>query len=166
MRTSGGLLAGWADPADVFERVAGAEDDAVLLEATDGTGVSILGLGGRVVHELPDVPLTGGDRTTFEGGWIGWITYEGEARFLEVEQGLVFDHSGREVRVLGVDAGWRDEAADALTHEPRTPSQRPARRTSAPVWRHGDRRYLEMVHACQDAIVRGDAYVLCLTNTA
>jgi anthranilate/para-aminobenzoate synthase component I len=35
---------------------------------------------------------------------------------------------------------------------------------SAGSWRHDDDDYLRMVRACQDAIVRGDAYVLCLTN--
>jgi para-aminobenzoate synthetase component 1 len=166
MRTSDRLLTGWADPADVFERLAGRDGDAVLLEATDGTGLSILGLGGRVLPALPEVPLTGGESSGFDEGWIGWITYEGEARFLEVEQGLVFDHARREVRVLGADSGWRDEAANAIASQLGAPTPRFARRTSAPVWRHDDVHYLDMVRSCQESIVRGDAYVLCLTNTA
>ncbi|WP_210481042.1 anthranilate synthase component I family protein [Naasia sp. SYSU D00948] len=167
MRTSEGLLAGWADPADVFERLAGGEGDAVLLEATDGTGESMLGLGGRVIPALPDVPLAPDEAGSGpEPGWIGWITYEGEARFLELERGLVFDPTRRRVRAFGGGPAWRREAAAAVAGAAqRVPAHGPSR-TSAPVWRHGDARYLEMVRACQEAIVRGDAYVLCLTNTA
>ena len=31
-------------------------------------------------------------------------------------------------------------------------------------WRHGPQRYAELIAECQAAIVRGDAYQLCLTN--
>jgi para-aminobenzoate synthetase component I len=165
MRTGVEPLVGWADPADLFERLAGAAGDAVLLEPTDGTGRSILGVGGRVVPVLPDVPLSGDD-AGFEPGWIGWLTYEGQARFLEVERAVVLDPSRHTVRVLGDDSSWRREVASALAHPaPARRSPRPAA-LSAPTWRHDDRRYLDRIRACQDAIVRGDAYVLCLTNTA
>jgi anthranilate synthase component 1 len=36
----------------------------------------------------------------------------------------------------------------------------------AAAWRHDDGQYLAMIAACQDAIRAGDAYQLCLTNTA
>src|SRR3712207_2153981 len=123
MRTGGGLLVGWADPADAFDRLAGASGDGVLLESTDGTGTSILGLGGRVLRALPEGPLRRDAAPGFEGGWIGWVTYEGEARFLEVEQALVFDHTRRTVHVLGDDQAWRREAAAAVADagEPERP---------------------------------------------
>jgi anthranilate/para-aminobenzoate synthase component I len=36
----------------------------------------------------------------------------------------------------------------------------------APHWRHDDAEYLRMIGACQESIRAGDAYQLCLTNTA
>lgn len=124
-------------------------------------------------------------------GWFGWFGYELGARlndvpvapaetpdaaFLFVDRAVVFDHAVHEVRLVWLEAGddshgdgaaWADELAIALdglegstTARPMLPSEgAPAVR-----WRHDPARYAELIAACQAAIVRGDAYQLCLTN--
>ena len=74
----------------------------------------------------------------------------------------------------GTDEGerWAEELAEALQREPAasvqtaTPVARPTMPAApAPArWRHDPRRYAELIARCQEAIVRGDAYQLCLTN--
>ena len=44
------------------------------------------------------------------------------------------------------------------------PVAHPAADAPAVRWRHDPRRYAELIAECQAAIVRGDAYQLCLTN--
>ncbi|WP_210506048.1 anthranilate synthase component I family protein [Naasia sp. SYSU D00057] len=168
MRTTGRLLGAWADPADVFERLA-PSGNAALLESTDGSGESLIGLGSGIRRAIPDVPPSGdGDAGSFELGWMGWISYEGEARFLEIDRALAFDPNRREVRLLGDGESWEADARaavdDAATDGPLP--RPPVGGAGTVSWRHDDARYLGMIAACQDAIARGDAYVLCLTNTA
>lgn len=125
-------------------------------------------------------------------GWFGWFGYElgaaadgvpvaraetPDAAFLFLDRALVFDHAARELRLVWLDAddaaAWAEAEEAALRaaapgagdgagtgHPARsTPSPRRAAR-----WRHDAGRYAELIDACQAAIVRGDAYQLCLTN--
>ncbi len=165
-RDVGGLLPGWVEPFDAARALAG-EGHVALLEASDGRGTSTLVLGTELVEAWPEVPLdaAAGDRPL----WAGWLDYEGGARFLRAERWMVFDHARREVRASGIDAG---DLGDAISRGPGSASAADAEmtepvRTAAPVrWRHDDETYLAMIEACQRAIQRGDAYLLCLTNTA
>jgi len=124
------------------------------------------------VTELPAVTLDGAAPAV--PSWAGWVGFEGEARFLRVDRSITFDHSARRLRVTG-DAEWRDEVAAAAAaaadgggregaSEP--VDQRAAGARPEVSWRHDDTDYLGMIAACQAAIRRGDAYQLCLTNTA
>lgn len=152
----GGLLPGWVEPFDAARALAGGGHLA-LLEATDGRGTSTLVLGSELVEAWPEVPLdpAAGDAPL----WAGWLDYEGGARFLRAERWMAFDHARREVRASGIDVrDLGDAALDSAPEPVRVP---------APVrWRHDDESYLAMIAACQRAIERGDAYLLCLTNTA
>ena len=66
---------------------------------------------------------------------------------------------GRELAV-GARRRTRGSAAEAARrHAPTAPDAAPPCR-----WRHGPERYAALIADCQDAIVRGDAYQLCLTN--
>lgn len=127
-------------------------------------------------------------------GWFGWFGYElgaaadgvpvahaetPDAAFLFLDRVLVFDHAARELRLVWLDsddaAAWAeaDEAAlrervpavraGAGTGHPHRPTSSDGRPAGAR-WRHHAARYAELIDACQAAIVRGDAYQLCLTN--
>jgi para-aminobenzoate synthetase component 1 len=106
-----------------------------------------------------------------------------DAAFVFVDRAIVFDHGERIVRIVWIDddaapphgagASWATELAagierlDAasvpLTSTLSTSNGPPA--GAAPTrWRHDAVRYAELIAECQAAIVRGDAYQLCLTN--
>ena len=109
-----------------------------------------------------------------------------DAAFLFVDRAIVFDHGARSVRLVWLEAepasesdsgsdaaeAWVDELAAALDAlDSRATDAAPAFATApspsaGPVvrWRHGPERYAELIAECQAAIVRGDAYQLCLTN--
>lgn len=159
-RDGGGRLPRWVEPFDAARALAG-QGHAALLEASDGRGTSTLVLGAELIEALPDVPLD--PRADAAPLWAGWLDYEGGARFLRAERSLVFDHERRSVLARGFDdLAALAELLDAVEPAPVRPVTEPA-----PVrWRHDDAAYLRMIAACQDAIRRGDAYLLCLTNTA
>ncbi|WP_448809862.1 aminodeoxychorismate synthase component I [Agromyces bauzanensis] len=126
-------------------------------------------------------------------GWFGWFGYElgahlnevpadraetPDAAFLFVDRAIVFDHAARQVRLVWLeseddsDAAWADEveaaivALDEAPAPPSRPHPHPPTRAERPAvrWRHEPDRYAELIASCQAAIVRGDAYQLCLTN--
>ncbi|WP_022890152.1 aminodeoxychorismate synthase component I [Agromyces italicus] len=143
---------------------------------------------------LPVVALAPAERAAGPLGWFGWFGYElgaaadrvpvanaetPDAAFLFLDRVLVFDHAARELRLVWLDSddgeAWADDEAQTLggrvdgdgdpatTSHPHRPTAAPTR---APVarWRHDAARYAELIEECQAAIVRGDAYQLCLTN--
>jgi para-aminobenzoate synthetase component 1 len=125
-------------------------------------------------------------------GWFGWFGYElgatlndvpaaradtPDAAFLFVDRAIVFDHATRSVRLAWVDDGhdgegaaWADRLIAELDTLPAASGALPSRpgvaSGAAPDvrWRHDPERYAELIAECQAAIVRGDAYQLCLTN--
>lgn len=114
-----------------------------------------------------------------------------DAAFLWVDRAIVFDHrartadlvwleGGADVDADGEAAAWaldlaavwdglrgRPEPAEPLETRPAEPpaSARPSR-SAVPMarWRHDAATYTRLIDACQQAIHRGDAYQLCLTN--
>lgn len=130
------------------------------------------------------------DTSGYPLGWVGWLGYEagaallgvplhaGDGRdsaFLFVDRLIAFDHADGSVTIVDAtdDGAWIESATTALaavakaatTYEEAHPVD--ASDSSAQVtWRHDDSRYLAMITACQEAIRAGDAYQLCLTNTA
>ncbi|MDQ2660692.1 MAG: aminodeoxychorismate synthase component I, partial [Actinomycetota bacterium] len=103
-----------------------------------------------------------------------------DAAFLYVDRAVVFDHAVRSVRLVWLASepdekgeSWArgvESALDAvnLASLGATPADFPPRVRPAPAvtvrWRHDSTRYAELIAECQAAIVRGDAYQLCLTN--
>jgi para-aminobenzoate synthetase component I len=118
----------------------------------------------------------------FALGWVGWLGYElrGEtmgvtvtrgsryplAAWLRVDRALAFDHARREVALLALDDldGWRMSVAEALEAPVAQPASTPSKASTTATWAYSDEQYLEMIRACQAAIVEGDAYQLCLTT--
>lgn len=127
-------------------------------------------------------------------GWFGYelgAALEGvpiaeaetpDAAFLFVDRAIVFDHRARSVRLVWIhDDGesatrsalesWSADLAAKIerleaAYVPMKPSV-PAdiRPGDAPAqWRHDAEQYTRLIADCQAAIVRGDAYQLCLTN--
>ncbi|MFF2276112.1 aminodeoxychorismate synthase component I [Agromyces sp. NPDC058126] len=143
---------------------------------------------------MPAVELEPGEPAPGPLGWFGWFGYElgaaadgvpvshaetPDAAFLFVDRALVFDHVARELRLVWLDSddgsAWADAEATALGEMigddgATTATGHPHRSTSTTAppavaeWRHDAARYAELIEACQAAIVRGDAYQLCLTN--
>ncbi len=129
--------------------------------------------------------------TDFSLGWVGWLGYEygaaangvpvsptrvPDVAMLFVERAVVFDHAARSVELVALDDDGATEWADGLRGR-LTASGLPSPRSrvqpadSAPSeaalrWRHDDAHYLDLIRDCQQAIRRGDAYQLCLTNEA
>lgn len=126
-------------------------------------------------------------------GWHGWFAYEFGARTLGVpaaptevpsaafflaDRVVVFEHARREVRLEWiededeVDAAsvreWLDATRATLAALPAerqrsSGTDMPAASVAAR-WRHDAEEYRRMIEECRAAIVRGDAYQLCLTN--
>ena len=136
---------------------------------------------------LHDVAVDDGD-VTGPLGWFGWFGYELGARlndvpadaaetpdaaFLFVDRAVVFDHGARSLRLVWLDAdsagdNWADDLEAAIRELVEAPAgpERSAAPYPAPAvrWRHDPDRYAELIAECKAAIIRGDAYQLCLTN--
>ena len=158
--------------ASVFDALAAGLRDV----AVDGGDAGPLGWFGWFGYELGahlnDVPTDEAETP--------------DAAFLFVDRAIVFDHGARSVRLVWLEAepasesdsgsdtakAWVDELAAALdaldsrsTHAAPASATAPSPSAGPEVrWRHGPERYAELIAECQAAIVRGDAYQLCLTN--
>ncbi|MEO6825849.1 MAG: aminodeoxychorismate synthase component I [Microbacteriaceae bacterium] len=131
----------------------------------------------------------------FQLGWVGWLGYESGARqagasvatsrypdaaLLFADRAVRFDHARRTVTALALvgdeSDAWARQVQEAMgraaTDADRAQAEQAAAFThqqlpdAAPMWRHDDAGYLQLIAQCQDAIARGDAYQLCLTNEA
>ncbi|RXZ71259.1 aminodeoxychorismate synthase component I [Agromyces albus] len=107
-----------------------------------------------------------------------------DAAFLFVDRAIAFDHAARSMRLVWLEPDPVDEAgepevadvrawADAMSAALQSPLEAPpatataaAPATAAPAvrWRHDPRAYASLIAECKAAILRGDAYQLCLTN--
>ncbi|KQX07110.1 MULTISPECIES: anthranilate synthase component I family protein [unclassified Leifsonia] len=124
-------------------------------------------------------------------GWVGWIGYEvgvqttgvelpesahPDAAFQFIDRAIEFDHGARVVRVIALEsaadrpdfAAWVEHVRRIVagtTADGSRPVQHSAGGRSTASWRHGPAAYERLIEHCQQAIRRGDAYQLCLTNT-
>lgn len=169
----------WRDPEDVFAVLQAQAPHAVWLDDVAEVGWSWIGTGSRLLTHVPAPAPQWSNAAARDGaprfrpGWMGWLEYEGQARFLEVDTAIGFDHDQQQVwiAVAGAgpdDAAWRAVAAlvDTAPHLMAPPLPAIDAPLAAADWRHGDPTYRDLILACQAAIGRGDAYQLCLTNTA
>ncbi len=124
----------------------------------------------------------------FRLGWVGWLGYElgaesvgvpaspsryPDAALLYVDRAIRFDHASKTVSVLaleepgdepGTAKKWADDVVHALRSRLVRASVPDVPRGGTARWRHGPERYADLIRSCQDAIRRGDAYQVCLTN--
>jgi anthranilate/para-aminobenzoate synthase component I len=109
-----------------------------------------------------------------------------DAALLHVDRAIAFDHATRTVTLLvldgaadtaGDDSGaWAASVEEDLRAGPRAPLHptaptatpaspaTPGHPASTVTWRHSAAHYADLIRRCQQAIRRGDAYQLCLTN--
>ncbi|MGR0221631.1 aminodeoxychorismate synthase component I [Agromyces sp. ZXT2-6] len=124
-------------------------------------------------------------------GWYGWFGYEFGARTLRVpaaateapaaafffaDRVVVFEHAARDVRLEWIEgddhaasvSDWVDRTRATLAalsaERPDHPADVRPEPSVATRWRHDADAYRRMIGECRAAIVRGDAYQLCLTN--
>ena len=133
-----------------------------------------------------DIDTTEARDDGFSLGWVGWFGYElaalttgipvadaptDDARVVYVDWALEYDHAAHTMDLLALAStvdefeGIRFAVSSALTadvclHAPVLGEPASVR------WRHDRNRYTELVQRCLDHITAGDAYQLCLTNTA
>lgn len=132
-------------------------------------------------------------RSAHSTGWVVALGYEFGARLLgetpcrdDVPSAfamrpsamLVLDHAAQTAEIRADDEAmieeWLARHGEALhmTSSSRSPGERYQARFAQlhpgdeAHWRREDQRYLEDVQACKQAIRDGEAYVLCLTDTA
>lgn len=164
-------LPAWVDPEAVFLHLLADADHAFWLDAgvDASTGWSWMGTG---VPDSSSAPMDqdatspglapgspGEEAGAFRGGWVGWLTYEGDPVWLRVRTFLAFDHAARRVWAFG-DAEIARRAAEA----PVPPPVPAAERRGAASGRVTPTRYAELIEACRARIREGDAYQLCLTT--
>jgi anthranilate/para-aminobenzoate synthase component I len=85
--------------------------------------------------------------------------------FVELRAALEFDHAAHRVTLMACSDHDAVALSTALTDtnaRPQHDAETPATYTTT--WRHPDASYAHMVEHCREAIRRGDAYQLCLTN--
>lgn len=185
------LLDGWRDPEAVFRGGPAQHPHAFWLDAgpASETGWSWLGIGVpeadptrvsavRCARERADAASG-----PFQGGWVGWLGYEGGAAragapvaagdprapqelWLRVDRFVAFNHAARAVWAVapeGEVAAYAETVmtwADAAASGPQ-PVRIAAGEAEA---RHTPAEYAALVSRCRDAIREGDAYQLCLTT--
>ncbi|WP_445441790.1 anthranilate synthase component I family protein [Clavibacter sp. km1a] len=166
-----------AEDADADPRLAAAEPAAAL-----PPGLAFrLGVVGWIPHDAwPETvplhhapPVAPGDDDAADG-----IV---PAAFLRVERLLAFDHATHEVwAVARAGDTWPERVEDELAALSARSAADPVAAapavdpgvsgsvddSAAPAWRHDDAAYLALIRSCQESIRRGDAYQLCLTNSA
>jgi len=170
--------------------IAVPREGAAILVADDGTPPAAVFE--RLRAELGDPVDASAGATPV--GWIGWFGYEFGARalglpaeptrmpaaaFFFAERAVVFDHAARTMRLewledeadpafAAAQASWLERTAAAIAALPeRAVGLDPvpaAPAVAAPRWRHSAEAYRRRIRECQEAIARGDAYQLCLTN--
>ena len=112
----------------------------------------------------------------FRPGLVGAFSYEGEEKFMLVDRAIVLDHQKLTAWFIGVFESeaefnsWRDAALLRLAliggegaiyrHANRVETIESSLVHSL----HSDSEYLGLIEKAKEAIARGDAYQLCLTN--
>jgi len=178
-------------PEQAYSALVGSATNAVWLDSGEGatSGMSFVGvasrtLSGNVFDELRRIPLV---EESAPLGWIGWLGYElraetmgvavdhaaryPEAGLLWVDRGLLFDHASGEITFIALADAWTPPLKRWLARSLKalrsvTPLEPALPGTAEVTWRYDDAEYLQMVRACQAAIVDGEAYQLCLTTEA
>ena len=181
-------LNGWVHPADVFISLHSGDENAFWLDRETHPTERFSVIGGTTqVYESTDAfglmrsNITQVSSSTepdlgfaFRPGLVGFVNFEGGAKFMHVDRAMVFDHDNKMMHFVGefesqsdFDA-WHhaallrlalcggEQAAYRLNNQALTA-------TKASV-RHADEEYLQLIERAQSHISAGDVYQLCLTN--
>ena len=132
--------------------------------------------------QVPDLPFD------FALGWVGYLGYElksecggdrvhtsaqPDAMMLFADRAVVFDHGSWTTYLLALSGdddeaarSWLRDTAEVLTS---LVGQLPAPAEDLPALpdvriRHDREQYLKLIDACNEAIVAGETYEVCLTN--
>jgi para-aminobenzoate synthetase len=159
------------EPAVVFRALFAGQPHAFWLDnwasrfSYLGSGSPAGDLPARATEIPADLPFP------FQGGWVGSISYENEARFIFVDRFAAIDREHSALWLVSRDsrdaqdaaAGWFDECEVRLRAAP-TPAQR--RIPALPRFEFAipPDDYRGRVGACLDAIRAGQSYEICLTN--
>jgi para-aminobenzoate synthetase len=181
-------LKGWVQPADVFIALHLKDENAFWLDreihATDR--FSVIGASAQShrksseVFEFLKSQLSDNQAAhldlpfEFRPGLVGFLAYDGESIFLQIDRAMVFDHDAKVMYFIGEFAEQKDfdawhhaallrlalcggeQAAYRLSNEPLTAQQARVR--------HSNDEYLRLIESAQAHIEAGDVYQLCLTN--
>jgi para-aminobenzoate synthetase len=116
----------------------------------------------------------------FALGWVGYLGYElkaecgspnahrsehPDAAMVFADRAIVFDHREHEVHLLALDDDrWLDDTEAVLGTLTDQPAELPVPESAPLTARHDRARYLDLIAACQEEIVAGETYEVCLTN--
>jgi aminodeoxychorismate synthase component I len=121
-----------------------------------------------IENDLVELPFD------FRPGVVGAYRYEGQATFMVVDRAIVMDHQSSAAYFLGIFKTeqdfihFRDAAllrlaligGEGAVYRSANKVQPVTSITS----RHSDEEYVVLIEKAKEAIARGDAYQLCLTN--
>lgn len=158
--------------------------DSVAVDVALGSDI-FTALRAALDHDA-DVDTTEARVNGFSLGWVGWFGYElaaltagvpvtdaltDDARFVYVDWALEFDHRAHTVDLIAIVAsddefGNIHAAVTAALAQAPVETEPTASSTTTATWRHDEATYTQLVQHCLDHIKAGDAYQLCLTNTA
>ena len=181
-------LQGWVPPADVFIALHLKDENAFWLDreihATDR--FSVIGASAQshkkssAVFEFLKSQLSDNKAAhldlpfEFRPGLVGFLAYEGESIFMQIDRAMVFDHDAKVMYFIGEFSEQKDfdawhhaallrlalcggeQAAYLRSNEPLTAQQARVR--------HSNEEYLRLIESAQTHIAAGDVYQLCLTN--
>ena len=181
-------LNGWVHPADVFISLHLADENAFWLDRETHPTERFSVIGGTTqVYESTDAfglmrsNITDVSSITepdlgfaFRPGLVGFVDFEGGAKFMHVDRAMVFDHDNKMMHFVGefesqkVFDDWHHAALLRLAlcggeQAAYRLNNKPLSATNATV-RHADEEYLQLIERAQSHIAAGDVYQLCLTN--
>jgi len=157
----------------LFERESNHENRfsvmGAALSLVEDAREALKDLAGFVDNEI-DLPFD------FRPGLVGAFSYEGEEKFMLVDRAIVLDHQKLTAWFIGVFQSeadfnsWRDAALLRLALIGgegaiyRRANRVESIESSFAHSLHSDSEYLGLIEKAKEAIARGDAYQLCLTN--
>jgi para-aminobenzoate synthetase component 1 len=170
--------------APASESTVAIEDGNLGRISVSGSNDGFVGTMFDYLRQVRGVPtLQPLDDNGLHLGRAGWFGYEcgnpgapppkvPTAAMMEITQLVVFEHASRGIVLRGTSTApgldrWFDSTTarirELATQGPVKDSVGPGRVLPASL-RHSKEEYLGLIQKCQDAIHRGDAYQLCLTN--